>query len=88
MAKYRGVDCLDIERFLSDDETLMRDSVRDFVEREIEPIIVDAFRNEQFPAQIIPSLARMGFIGATLREKYGGAGIGLPHPPPAQFGNR
>jgi glutaryl-CoA dehydrogenase len=76
MEKYRGVDYLDIERLLSDEEKLGRDSARDFVEREIEPIIVEAFRNEQFPAHIIPKIAKMGFIGATLPEEYGGAGIG------------
>jgi glutaryl-CoA dehydrogenase len=76
MEKYRGVDYLDLDRLLSDDEKLVRDSARDFVEREIEPIIVEAFRNEQFPAHIIPKIAEMGFIGASLPEKYGGAGIG------------
>jgi ABC-type nitrate/sulfonate/bicarbonate transport system substrate-binding protein len=50
MEKYRGVDYLDLDRLLSDDEKLVRDSARDFVEREIEPIIVEAFRNEQIPA--------------------------------------
>ena len=45
MEKYRGVDYLQLERLLSDDEKLVRDLARDFVEREIEPIIVDAFRN-------------------------------------------
>ena len=76
MKKYRGVDYLQLERLLSDDEKLVRDLARDFVEREIEPIIVDAFRNEEFPAHIIPRIAELGFIGATLPEKYGGAGIG------------
>jgi glutaryl-CoA dehydrogenase len=76
MEKYRGVDYLDIERLLSDEERLARDSAREFVEREIAPIIVEAFRNEQFPAHIISKIAGMGFIGATLPEKYGGAGIG------------
>ena len=76
MEKYRGVDYLQLERLLSDDEKLVRDLARDFVEREIEPIIVAAFRNEEFPAHIIPRIAELGFIGATLPEKYGGAGIG------------
>jgi glutaryl-CoA dehydrogenase len=76
MGNYRGVDCLELERLLSDDEKLARDSARDFVEREIEPIIVEAFREETFPAHIIPKIAEMGFIGASLPEKYGGAGIG------------
>lgn len=76
MGNYRGVDYLELERLLSDDEKLVRDSARDFVEREIEPIIVEAFRNEQFPAHIIPKIGEMGFIGATLPEQYGGAGIG------------
>jgi glutaryl-CoA dehydrogenase len=56
MEKYRGFDYLDIERLLTDDEKLVRDSARDFVERDIEPIIVEAFRNEQFPAHIIPKI--------------------------------
>jgi glutaryl-CoA dehydrogenase len=76
MATYRGVDYLELERLLSDDEKLVRDSARDFVEREIEPIIVEAFREERFPADIIPKIGDMGFIGATLPEQYGGAGIG------------
>jgi glutaryl-CoA dehydrogenase len=76
MGNYRGVDYLELERLLSDDEKLARDSARDFVEREIEPIIVEAFREETFPAHIIPKIGEMGFIGASLPEKYGGAGIG------------
>jgi glutaryl-CoA dehydrogenase len=76
MGTYRGVDYLELERLLSDDEKLVRDSARDFVEREIEPIIVEAFREEKFPAHIIPKIGEMGFIGATLPEQYGGAGIG------------
>jgi glutaryl-CoA dehydrogenase len=76
MGNYRGVDYLELERLLSDDEKLARDSARDFVEREIEPIIVEAFREETFPAHIIPKIGEMGFVGATLPEQYGGAGIG------------
>jgi glutaryl-CoA dehydrogenase len=76
MGNYRGVDYLELERLLSDDEKLARDSARDFVEREIEPIIVEAFREETFPAHIIPKIGEMGFVGATFPEQYGGAGIG------------
>jgi hypothetical protein len=43
MGKYRGADYLELQRLLGDDEKLARDSARDFVEREIEPIIVEAF---------------------------------------------
>ena len=76
MEKFTGVDYFDLESLLSDEERMARDSARNLVDREIMPIIVQAFRHEEFPVQIIPKIAGMGFTGATLPEKYGCAGIG------------
>jgi len=71
-----SVDYLELDRLLTDEERLVRKAAREFVQREVLPIIVDAFRDERCPIEIYPKLAERGFIGATLPETYGGAGIG------------
>ena len=62
MEKYRGLDYLEIERLLSDDEKLARDSARDFVEREIEPIIRKA--EEFMDTSLMAELDKSGFLNA------------------------
>jgi len=67
-------DFLLIDELLTEDEKLLRDNVRRFVESEITPEIEEAYEKAYFPKEIIPKIAQLGLLGMTLPENYGGAG--------------
>lgn len=71
MNKFSGVDYYNIDSVLSDDEKMVRDSVREFVSDEIIPIIEKYNREAQFPMQLVPKMAEMGLFGPTFPQKYG-----------------
>jgi glutaryl-CoA dehydrogenase len=75
MHKVSLVDFADLESLLSPEEILIMNSTRDFVNKEIIPIIDDCFLTDRFPAEIIPKLGEMGFLGAPI-EGHGCPGIG------------
>ncbi|HEY7856016.1 MAG TPA: acyl-CoA dehydrogenase family protein [Terriglobales bacterium] len=74
MLKFRDVDFLGIGASLSENERLVRDSARRWVEERIIPIIEGCAREGRFPRELIPEMAQMGFFGATMPD-YGGAGL-------------
>ncbi len=73
MDSFVGVDYFNIESLLSEEEILVRDTVRDFVSQEIIPIIEKYNRESKFPLELIPRMASLGIFGPTLPQKYGGA---------------
>jgi len=73
MDSFVGVDYFNIESLLSEEEILVRDTVRDFVSQEIIPIIEKYNRESRFPMNLIPKMAELGIFGPTLPQKYGGA---------------
>lgn len=72
---FRGVDYYDIESELTDDERLVRDNVRRFVDARVMPIITDHFKDGTFPTHLIPEMAELGLFGMNL-SGYGCAGLG------------
>jgi glutaryl-CoA dehydrogenase len=74
MASFPGVDYMDIDSLFSEDELMVRQTVRDFVDDEVLPIIEHANREEKFPMQLIPKMAEMGLFGATISD-YGLPGL-------------
>jgi len=74
MFAFRGVDYLEIDSLFSDDERLVRQMVREFVEKEIIPHIEEWNREGKFPMHLVPLMAELGFYGANL-EGYGCAGM-------------
>jgi glutaryl-CoA dehydrogenase len=74
MFAFRGVDYLEIDSLLSDDEKLVRQMVREFVEKEVIPYIEEWNREGKFPIHLVPLMAELGFYGANL-EGYGCAGL-------------
>src|SRR5271170_827907 len=74
MARFPGVDYLLIDSLLSEQELLVRQTARQFVEDRVIPLIRDCFRDGRFPKELIPELGRLGFLGANL-EGYGCAGM-------------
>src|SRR2546428_91830 len=74
MEKFRGVDYYALEGLLSEEERMIRDAVRDWVEAEFLPLITDHHRAGTFPVALIPKLGELGVFGATLKG-YGCAGL-------------
>nr|MBP9581626.1 acyl-CoA dehydrogenase family protein [Ignavibacterium sp.] len=70
MNKFVGVDYFNIDSLLSEEERMIRDTVRQFVSDEVIPIIEQYNREAKFPEQLIPKMAEMGLFGPTLPAKY------------------
>ena len=75
MAAYRGTDYLLLDTLLGDEEKLVRQTARQFVEDRVLPLIKDCYNQGRFPAELIPEMGELGFFGANL-EGYGCAGMG------------
>jgi glutaryl-CoA dehydrogenase len=75
VSRFSGVDFYEIDSLLSDEERQIRDHVREWVEERYLPLIEKAYEDAHFPADVIPEVAEMGLLGATLPEKYGCAGV-------------
>ena len=75
MPRFTGVDFYEIDSLLSDEERQIRDHVRDWVEDRYLPLVEKAYEEAFFPAEVIPEVAGMGLLGATLPETYGCAGV-------------
>src|ERR1041385_468573 len=65
--KFKGVDFIEFDTLLSDDERLVRDSTRKFIENEVIPIIEPCNREGRFPKELIKPMAELGFYGATIK---------------------
>lgn len=75
MQKIKLVDFAGLEGLLSPEEVLVMNNTKDFVNKEILPIIDDCYMEAKFPAEIVPKLGAMGFLGAPL-EGHGCPGLG------------
>lgn len=75
MARFEGIDFYDIDALLSEEERLVRDTIRTWVEDRLMPIIGEAYIQRKFPTELIPELGELGVLGANLPEKYGCAGL-------------
>ena len=71
MVKFQGVDYFDIQSLLNEEETLVRDTVREFTDDHILPIIEKHNRAGTFPVELVPKMADLGMFGSTLPAKYG-----------------
>jgi glutaryl-CoA dehydrogenase len=72
--KFKGVDFIEFDSLLSDDERLVRDNTRQFIEDNLIPIIEQCNREGRFPKELIKPFGEMGFYGASLKG-YGCAGM-------------
>jgi len=73
--KFEGVDYYHIDDLLTEEEKLIRSTIREFVEDKVIPIIEKHYREGTFPMHLIPDMAELGIFGATLPEKYGCANL-------------
>ncbi|MEJ2204596.1 MAG: acyl-CoA dehydrogenase family protein [Gemmatimonadota bacterium] len=75
MAKFEGFDFYDIDSLLSEEERMVRDTIRSWVDDRLMPVIGDAYIERRFPRQLVPELGELGVLGANLPEEYGCAGL-------------
>ncbi len=72
--KFKGVDFMEFDSLLSDDERLVRDNTRKFIEENLVPLIEQCNREGRFPKELVKPMAELGFFGASL-QGYGCAGM-------------
>ncbi|RPD97503.1 acyl-CoA dehydrogenase [Aureibaculum marinum] len=72
---FQAPDYYQLDDLLTDEHKLVRDAAREWVKREISPIIEDYAQKAEFPNQIIKGLAEIGAFGPYIPEEYGGAGL-------------
>ncbi len=72
--EFRGVDFIEFDSLLSDDERLVRDTARQFIEDNLVPIIEECNRAGRFPRELVKPMGDLGFFGSSLKG-YGCAGM-------------
>ncbi len=75
MSTFEGIDFYDMDSLLDEEERMIRDTVRQWVEDRVMPVIGDAYIEHRFPTELIPELGELGMLGANLPETYGCAGL-------------
>jgi len=72
---FEAPDYLNLDDLLNDEHKLVRDAAREWVKRDVSPIIEEYAQKAEFPKQIIGGLAEIGAFGPYIPEEYGGAGL-------------
>jgi glutaryl-CoA dehydrogenase len=75
MPKFQGVDYYHADNLLSEEEILVRNTIRDFVDEQVLPIIERHNRAASFPIELVATMGKLGILGATLPEQYACAGM-------------
>lgn len=73
--QFQGHDYYNIDELLSEDHLIARDAVREWVKKEVSPIIEDAFENARYPLHLFKELGKIGAYGPSIPAKYGGGGM-------------
>jgi len=73
--QFQAPDYFLLDDLLTEEHKLVRDACRDWVKREVSPIIEDAAQAAKFPDQLLNGLAEIGAFGPYIPEEYGGAGL-------------
>ena len=74
-SKFQGVDFYQTDGLLSEEERAIRDTVREWADDNVIPVIGEAYVAGKFPMQLVPGMAELGLFGANLPEEYGCAGL-------------
>ena len=73
--KNYGPDFYNLSELLTDEELLIQQTANEFVKTEFMPLIRENYENGTFPMELIPKLGELGFMGSSLPEQSGGAGV-------------
>ena len=72
---YQAPDYFQLDELLTEEHKLIRDAAREWIKKEVSPIIEDACQKAVFPKKILPGLAEIGAFGPYIPIEYGGAGL-------------
>ncbi len=72
---FTSPDYFNLDELLTEEQKLIRESVRAYVKKEISPIIEDYAQKAEFPAHIVKQLGDLGCFGPTIPVEYGGGGL-------------
>ena len=72
---FESPDYLQLDELLNEEQRMVRKAVRDYVKKEISPIIEDYAQRAAFPVQIVKQLGAHGCFGPTIPTEYGGGGL-------------
>ena len=72
---FQAPDYYHLDDLLTDEHKLIRDSAREWVKREVSPVIEDYAQRAEFPSHLIKGLGEIGAFGPYIPEKYGGPGL-------------
>lgn len=72
---FQHPDYFALDELLTEEHKLIRDAVREYVKKEISPIIEDYAQRAEFPQHIVPQLGELGCFGPTVPQEYGGGGL-------------
>ncbi|HET9229203.1 MAG TPA: acyl-CoA dehydrogenase family protein [Thermoanaerobaculia bacterium] len=75
MSRFPGVDFLDVDTLLTEEERMVRDTVRAFVDDKVKPIIEECHREGRTPLELVPEMGALNLFGASISE-YGLPGLG------------
>lgn len=73
--RFQSHDYYQVDELLTEEHKLVRNSVREWVKREVSPIVEQACQKAEFPKQWIKGLAEIGAFGPYIPEEYGGGGL-------------
>jgi glutaryl-CoA dehydrogenase len=76
MAPFNWEDPFDLESQLTEEERMIRDAAHGFAQSELQPRVIEAFREEVDAPELFPLMGKAGLLGATIPEEFGGAGAG------------
>jgi len=74
MSRYTGVDFYNLDALLTEEERMVRDSIRQWVTDRFNPLVNEHYRAGTFPMELVPEMGELGIFGPTLKD-YGGAGM-------------
>ncbi|MGE5536866.1 MAG: acyl-CoA dehydrogenase [Acidobacteriota bacterium] len=75
-APFKWDDPFDLEDQLTEEERMVRDTARAFARDYLAPRVIEAYREEKYDPDLIPQMGKLGLLGPTIPEEYGGAGLG------------
>jgi glutaryl-CoA dehydrogenase len=75
MKKFTAPDYYQMDGLLQDDEKMVRETVRDWVDEAVLPVINEHYQKGEFPGQLVPQMGDLGLLGANLPERYGCAEV-------------
>ena len=74
LSRFNWDDPLFLEQQLNEEERMMRDAARTFVQEKLQPRVIEAYANETMETKIFREMGEMGLLGVTVPEEYGGLG--------------